>query len=114
MQQHQQACACPLSSRVLGIHGFIYVLLKTLSTLAHQAPHPLCLQKRQQQAKQAPHQTRLSVLATHTRLKHHLSLSPPAAPVRPSFHVGKKGKNPPVTLQVRLIHASIHAAPVLP
>ncbi|KAL0040123.1 hypothetical protein WJX79_007645 [Trebouxia sp. C0005] len=56
--------------------------------------------KRQQQAKQAPHQTRLSVLPTHTRLRHHLSLSPPAAPVKPSFHVGKKGRKPPVTLQV--------------
>ncbi|KAL0044929.1 hypothetical protein WJX82_002262 [Trebouxia sp. C0006] len=56
--------------------------------------------KRQQQAKQAPHQTKLSVLPTHKRLKHHLSLSPPAAPVKPSFHVGKTGRKPPVSLQV--------------
>ncbi|KAL0029353.1 hypothetical protein WJX77_001697 [Trebouxia sp. C0004] len=61
--------------------------------------HRSAAKKRQQQAKQAPHQTRLSVLASHTRLKHHLSLSSPAAPVKPSFHVGKKGKKP-VTLQV--------------
>ena len=69
----------------------------------------LCVQKRQQQAKQAPHQTKLSVLPTHKRLKHHLSLSPPAAPVKPSFHVGKTGRKPPVSLQVRLTLASIFA-----
>ena len=78
--------------------------------IKHPADGLWFVQKRQQQAKQAPHQTRLSVLPTHTRLRHHLSLSPPAAPVKPSFHVGKKGRKPPVTLQVRLIHASIHAS----
>ena len=58
------------------------------------------MQKRQQQAKQAPHQSRLSVLAAHNRLKHHLSLTPPAPPARPTFHVGKKGKKAAVSLQV--------------
>lgn len=60
----------------------------------------LCLQKRWQQAKQASHQTRLSVLAAHKRLKHHLSQGPPAAPSKPTFRVGKKGKKAVVALQV--------------
>ena len=52
----------------------------------------LFMQKRQQQAKQAPHQSRLSVLASHQLLKQHLSMAPPPAPTRPSFPVGRKGK----------------------
>ncbi|KAL3160428.1 hypothetical protein ABBQ32_010750 [Trebouxia sp. C0010 RCD-2024] len=63
--------------------------------------------KRQQQAKQAPHSNRLSVLASHKLLKHHLSLAPAPPPCGPPpppcFHVGRKGrrKKPAVSLQRR-------------
>ncbi|KAL3151268.1 hypothetical protein ABBQ38_013107 [Trebouxia sp. C0009 RCD-2024] len=66
---------------------------------------PASCRKRQQQAKQAPHSNRLSVLASHKLLKHHLSLAPApppgGPPAPPCFHVGRKGrKKHAVSLQL--------------
>ena len=60
------------------------------------------MQKRQQQAKQAPWSNKLSVLDTHKLLKQHLSMTPPPpCPAAPGFHVGNKGvKKFAVSLQV--------------
>lgn len=66
------------------------------------------LQKRQQQAKQAPHSSKLSVLDTHKLLKEHLRAVPsPPSPTPPGFHVGKRGKKgkTTVSLQVESIPA---------
>ena len=59
------------------------------------------MQKRQQQAKQAPWSNKLSVLDTHKLLKEHLRMAPPPpCPAPPGFHVRKRGKKSAVSLQV--------------
>lgn len=63
------------------------------------------MQKRQQQAKQAPWSNKLSVLETHKLLKEHLRMvPPPPCHGPPGFHVGKKGKKKSaVSLQVQAL-----------
>ena len=63
------------------------------------------MQKRKQQAKQAPWSNKLSVLDTHKLLKEHLRMAtPPPCPAPPGFHVGKRGKKTSaVSLQVEAL-----------